>query len=536
MSVGRGAPHAVALGDGSVLVVGNDGFQSSLDPGRNGASCVRDNSVLTELWDPSTATWRATAGLNSPRADFVAVPLGYGALVTGGVTPFVTDESGNESDRQSYSSTYIYDPSAGEGWRKSALLGIARTDPIAAVLADGWVLVAGGYYLSGTTGHIDPGPGSALADSRLAPMTGPPEVILADTTPSPRVAALAKAELFSRADDRWTPTGPMRYARYGAAAVTLSDGRVLVVGSSLPSSAAYWNDVVVTVDERVYDTAEIYDPTTGRFDLTGEIAPIDWSALAERGLSVTDEVLAGNGTLVALADGGALLVGRTTRWFADPWPNGGYLVRTLRFDPVTGRWAEIDRSLYTWGPGATQVDEIVSGHVSHNAVAATLRDGRVLVAGGEHPTCDGTYCGDTYVAVESASLYDPANDTWLPLPSMPEPRAGGTPVVLSDGSVLIVGGYTENTPLSQLCGWDATGLASTVRFVPLPAPTTRVPLSGTGTAVIDGTLSPSSPGTAGRRSDRARVTPGDERRGEPVPDGDCQRNVPVGRGALRVRR
>jgi len=108
-------------------------------------------------------------------------------------------------------------------------------------------------------------------------------------------------------------------------------------------------------------------------------------------------------------------------------------------------------------------------------LAAALADGRVLVAGGEHPTCDGTYCGNTYVAVESASLYDPANDNWLPLPPMPEPRAGGTPVVLADGSVLIVGGYTETTPRTGLCGWDATGLASTVRFVPRQAPTTRVP-------------------------------------------------------------
>lgn len=192
-----------------------------------------------------------------------------------------------------------------------------------------------------------------------------------------------------------------------------------------------------------------------------------------------DEVLVSNGTLLALADGGALLVGRTTRWFTNPRHTGGHLVRTLRFAAGTGRWAEIDRSLYAWDPRprrAKRVYEIVAGHVSHNAVAATLADGRLLVAGGEQATCgaDGGG-GDTYVAVESASLYDPANDTWLPLPPMPEPRAGGTPVVLSDGSVLIVGGYTENTALSQLCGWDATGLASTVRFVPLPTPATRVP-------------------------------------------------------------
>ena len=76
--------------------------------------------------------------------------------------------------------------------------------------------------------------------------------------------------------------------------------------------------------------------------------------------------------------------------------------------------------------------------MSHNAVAVTLEDGRVLVAGGEQATCGAGGCGGgTYVAVESAVLYDPATDTWLPLPPMPEPRAGGTPVVLADGSVLI---------------------------------------------------------------------------------------------------
>ena len=108
--------------------------------------------------------------------------------------------------------------------------------------------------------------------------------------------------------------------------------------------------------------------------------------------------------------------------------------------------------------------------MSHNAVAATLADGRVLVAGGERDTCgvDGL-CGETYVAIDSASLYDPATDAWTALPPMPEPRAGGAAVTLTDGSVLIVGGYNETMTFG---GTDCetqdqpTGLASAVRFVP----------------------------------------------------------------------
>jgi len=275
MSVGRGAPHAVALGDGSVLVVGNEPFHGSLGQEGTTQECVRDNSVITELWDPSTATWRATAGLNNPRADFVAVPLGDGALVTGGVSPGITHESGYQNGHQSYSSTYIYDPAAREGWTKSALLGIARTDPIAAVLADGRVLVAGGYYLSGTTGHVDPGPGSALADSRLAPLIAVPEVILADMHPEPQVAALAKAELFSWADDRWTPTGPMRYARHGAAAVTLSDGRVLVVGGvdsdGKPAAVGpYDEEALIIAELTLHDDGRII-AQRDYYDLWGDI-------------------------------------------------------------------------------------------------------------------------------------------------------------------------------------------------------------------------------------------------------------------------
>ena len=77
-------------------------------------------------------------------------------------------------------------------------------------------------------------------------------------------------------------------------------------------------------------------------------------------------------------------------------------------------------------------------------------------------------CGETYVASEAASLYDPATDAWTALPPMPEPRAGGVAVTLADGSVLIVGGYNETADLGTDCETpdQPTGLASAVRFVP----------------------------------------------------------------------
>ena len=42
---------------------------------------------------------------------------------------------------------------------------------------------------------------------------------------------MATVEIFDPATGAWTKADPMRYARYGAIAVTLADGRILVAGT-----------------------------------------------------------------------------------------------------------------------------------------------------------------------------------------------------------------------------------------------------------------------------------------------------------------
>ena len=217
---------------------------------------------------------------------------------------------------------------------------------MAAVLPDGRVLVAGGYYLSGETSRIDTGAETVLAAYRSTPASVPmpPGAILADVDPVTLIAALATAELYDPATDDWSPTGPMRYARYGSEATTLADGRVLVVGSWSGYHPG-WNHSYVTVDERVYESRPRSTTHAPAASLTESLPPSTRSSLSLTGLSGFSDEVRSRGTLVALADGGALLVGRTSRW--DAWPEGntGTLVRTLRFDPGSGRWTEIDRSL-----------------------------------------------------------------------------------------------------------------------------------------------------------------------------------------------
>jgi hypothetical protein len=275
------------------------------------------------------------------------------------------------------------------------------------------------------------------------------------------VPSLATVELYDPASDAWSATGPMHYARVAPGVVTLSDGRVLLVGSSVNTLEwpPQWNYTQADVAGRAYGTAELYDPRTGRFTLTGDLPPVEAQLKAELAVDVSS--IPRIGTLVALADGGALLVGRTEsgEW-SDGERNGSVtVVRTLRFEPLAGGWTEIDQSVRADDESGSP-QTVVSGHVNPGALVARLADSRILVAGGE-PI-------DATLATDTAALFDPATGAWTTLPPMPEHRAGGTAVALPDGSALLVGGYYEPTSTEYFpdCEEGPTGLASTVRFVP----------------------------------------------------------------------
>ena len=420
MSVARDDPHAIALADGSVLVVGND----------QGA----------EIHDASGA-WSTVASLDKPRTNFSLVRLHDGrAMVVGGM---------NDID-QSYLSALLFDPAApDDGWvHASGLLHTARTDPSVVVLADGRVLVAGGYFRVAPDFGRVPGDAVLASYGRSAPRDGG----LADVAPPSVGAAMATAELFDPATEEWTETGPMTYARYAAAATLLADGRVLVVGSQCPN---YGGEV--TVDYRACGTAEIYDPATGRFTLTGSLPELDLTGydFPHDRDSTADPPPAFMGTLVPLPDGGAVLIGKYGSWHLS-----GTVIRSFRFD-VDGSWRQIGDAYVRWPirpPGSGPWEPPTSVFVTENVVArfdplvGQLPDGRVVVAGGDSVP-------ETIASVE---VYDPDDDAWTSLPSMPEPRAAGAAVTVPDGSILVVGGHHQHEAES---GVETSSLASAVRLV-----------------------------------------------------------------------
>lgn len=216
---------------------------------------------------------------------------------------------------------------------------------------------------------------TALADGR---------VLIAgtawDTTSHP------SAELFDPTTGQFSITGAMVAPRYGATAVRLPSGEVLIVGGfdALHGSA-------------LLASAEIYSPTSGTFRATGSMA----SALM--GFAAT-----------ALSDGRVLVTGGALA-------SGAYLASAEIYDPGTGTFATV--------PGG-----MTQPRYEHAAVA--LADGRVLIAGGW------SFYYGSMRPVATAEVFDPATNTFSALSaSMTDARESLVMTLLPSGLVLAAAGF-----------------------------------------------------------------------------------------------
>jgi hypothetical protein len=220
-------------------------------------------------------------------------------------------------------------------------------------------------------------------------------------------ATVGSAELWDPVEGSSTPTGSLVTGRPHATATLLSDGRVLVVGGyggwAYPSTALA--------------VAELWDPESGSFREAGTLAQPRVGHTATR-----------------LQDGRVLVIGGSG-------PDG-QLASAEVWDPTTE----------TFRP-AGSLATTRSGHT-----ATQLADGRILVLGGSTSSAAGL----TASFVTVAELWDPSTGSFTPAGELVEPRAGHTATLLSDGGVLVVGGYIGSGYTS---GLDDAG-----RHVVLDAP------------------------------------------------------------------
>jgi hypothetical protein len=147
MSVGRSGPAATRLTDGRVLIVGGSG-----DTGLPLASA--------EIYDPRAGTFSAVGSLTYGRKFFTATLLASGkVLVAGG------DDSQGPAQSQALvlASAELFDPVTGE-FTQTGSMTTERRDHAATLMADGRVLVTGGN-------NPNSGPGLRSAEI-YSPATG----------------------------------------------------------------------------------------------------------------------------------------------------------------------------------------------------------------------------------------------------------------------------------------------------------------------------------------------------------------------------
>lgn len=198
----------------------------------------------------------------------------------------------------------------------------------------------------------------------------------------------AVADLFDPDTNRFTQTGSMAHARAYANAVVLNDGRVLVMGGM--HYTTQW----------VYRaSAEIYDPATGTFTLTGSMF-----------------YARSNPAAVLLADGRVMVLGgyNSTNY---------HLNSTEIYNPATGVWST--------GPSMNRAR-------GDGPFATRLSDGRILIAGGYNST-NGVQ--------KTAEVYNPSTNTFTLLADqMNLARVQASIVALPNGDALIVGGSNAGVP------------------------------------------------------------------------------------------
>jgi hypothetical protein len=241
----------------------------------------------------------------------------------------------------------------------------------------------------------------------------------------PTGAAVATAEIYDPVSRTFGPTGSMTMKRAGQAAIRLRDGRVLISGGE------YCCQTYGSHADQTISSAELFDPATGTFIKTGAMA---WERTEH--------------TAILLQDGRVLVVGGAN--LGDPDASAEL------YDPVTGSFAKT---------GSLRV-------ARHGFTATLLPDGRVLIAGGIG------WAGYPEARLASAELYDPATGVFKSTGSMTVPRDGFTATLLSDGRVLMAGGYSRDTGQG-----DPKYLASTDLYDPAsgtfaPGPTMTVVRSG----------------------------------------------------------
>lgn len=326
------------------------------------------------------------AAMTAPRASHTATLLADGTvLVTGGCARDGCDGRHASAER--------FDPATGR-FQRIAGMANQRTSHTGTLLADGRVLIAGGWSLDTVT---------------------------------------ASAELYDPASGRFLPAGSMTEARAAHTATLLADGRVLLVGGERTTQSAI-------------SSAEVFDPVTGTFSavmsmfeprighraerlLDGRVLVVGGRAGRERPLGSTevfDPVTGQFGSgprltaprhkfaMTRLADGRVLVVAGTDQ----DAPRARH-ASTEVYDPA--------RNAFAAGPALPEPRYKIP------SALVVLPTGEALLAGG----------GDTALLIDVTG-----RRVRQVMGSIVGAQSFSVATPLNDGRVLVTGGYDEALKLT----------------------------------------------------------------------------------------
>ncbi len=348
MSGDRAQFTATLLPNGQVLAAG----------GVSGALYVFPIAT-SERWDPSAGRWLPSPALPTPVASQGASALADGRVLLAGGHTYGFMDPGSV-----FSSAYTFDP-ATNVWGIAVAMPHAHVFPLQVTLADGRVLVIGGYNTPDDLNQdraydqielYDPAggtwsTGAAMPDFMArgtATLLADGSVLVAGGSSSNTMRNVALR--YFPATNRWRDAGSFTDARRQQVAARLGNGKVLIAGGAGGG--------------RVLKSAALYDPATNGWT---DVAPM---AAARQDATAT------------LLPTGKVLV-------AGGYDGARYVGSAELFDPATN----------TWSPAAS----MRTVRAAHQATL--LSDGRVLVSGGENDNAGGVFQTES-----SAEIYTP--DGW----------------------------------------------------------------------------------------------------------------------------
>jgi hypothetical protein len=237
----------------------------------------------------------------------------------------------------------------------------------------------------------------AVGGTYTAPAAAGAYHVVATSVQNPAMTSTAVVTVVASG---FVPTGDMSVGRTAHTATVLQGGKVLIAGGSSCYFSSYYFS-----DNCPLDSAELYDPATGTFTVTG-----------------TMTVKRTSHTATLLKDGRVLVA-------------GGSGASAELYDPATGKFAA--------------TGSMSTGRSNHTATL--LNDGKVLIVGGSGVNAQ----------LATAELYDPATGNFTATGSLNEARTNHSASLLADGRVLIAGGFLGRAPRSSAELYDpATGMFS----------------------------------------------------------------------------